>query len=113
MGSKEKAKTFLTASETPDFYSSIIDFTLTYFMAKAEKEGNASFAQELRKTREGYKEDFAKAVEIVEEVYSEVFDDEELDELTVIHTTPASKKMREHTPEIMNKILEKYALQPQ
>jgi len=110
MGSRQKARAFLTASDIPDFYASIIEFTLTYFTTKAEKEGNESFAQELKKAREGYREDFEKAVEIVEEVYSEEFNDEELDELTVIHTTPASRKIREHTPGIMKSILEKIAL---
>ena len=111
MGSRENAKSFLEASETPHIYSSIIEFALTFFMTKAEKEGNKQFAEELKRTMESYETDFANALDITEEVYCEVFDDEELNELTVIHTTPASRKLREHTPEIMKKILEKYSLQ--
>lgn len=112
MGSREKAKRFLEASETPQIYSSIIEFALTFYQAKAEKEGNKSFAEELKRTRESYMEDFSSALEITEEVYCEEFDDEELNDLTVIHTTPASRKLREHMPGIMKKILEKYSLQP-
>jgi hypothetical protein len=110
MGTKEKARKFLEVSETHAFYSTIIDYVLAYFIARAEKEGNPSFVDDLKRAKQGYTEDFEKAIEVTEEVYCEMFSDEELNDMTVMHTTPAIKRLRGLTPEIMNKVLEKYAL---
>ena len=112
MGTKEKARTFLETSEAPEHFWRIIEFTLTYFIAKAEKEGNSQFAQLLKQAREEYKEDFDKALNITEDVYCEIFDDEELDELIVMHSTTPITKLRALTPKIMDTILEKYSLLP-
>ena len=112
MGSKQKVKEFLESSETRTLYSSIVEFTLVYFASKAEKEGNQKFAEELKKTRKELDKDFSRAMEMVEEVYCEIFSDEELKELIVIHSTPASRKLRGLTSEIVNKTLEKYSLLP-
>jgi len=109
MGSKTKVKEFLEASETHQHYNSIVDFTLTFFIAKAEKEGNP-IAEELKKVKAAYQDEFAGAIEITEEVYAEIFNDEELQDLIVLHTTPAIKKLRGLTSDIMNRILKKYAL---
>jgi hypothetical protein len=110
MGSRQKAKQFLEASETHKHHSNLIDYTLTYFIKKAEKEGRSQFAADLRRTKEDYKEDFNKALEITEEVYCEIFSDEELDDLMMLHSNPAIKKLRDLTSGIMNKVLEKYSL---
>ena len=110
MGAKEKARKFLEVSDTHAFYSTVIEYVLAYFIARAEKEGNQSFADELKRAKQGYAEDFEKAIEVTEEVYCEMFSDEELDDMTVMHTTPAIKRLRGLTPEIMNKVLEKYSL---
>jgi hypothetical protein len=110
MASKEKARRFLEESETHKHYSEIIDHTLAYFIARAERDGNSQFAADLRQAKGGYKEDFDKAIEVTEEVYCEIFDDEELNDLTVLHSNPAIKKLRGLTSEIMNKVLEKYLL---
>lgn len=109
MGSREKVARFLEASEAHQHYESIVEMALGYLVAKAEKEGREQFAADLRTEREGYKEEFAKAVAVTEEVYSEVFTDEELDDLIVLHSNPAIKKSRLLTSEIMNKILEKWS----
>ena len=109
MGSKERAKQFLAVSETHKHYSNIVDYTLTYFIAKAEKEGN-QIADDLKKLKDTYQTEFEKAIEITEDVYCEIFSDEELDELTVLHSTPSLIKLRGLTSEIMNKVLEKYSL---
>ncbi|MCP4647969.1 MAG: hypothetical protein GY852_09610 [bacterium] len=110
MGSKEKARTFLEASEAPEHFWSIIEFTLTYFIARAEREGNSQFAEQLKRARDDYKEDFNKALTITEDVYCEIFNDEELEELIVMHATTPITKLRALTPKIMNTILEKYSL---
>ena len=112
MGSKQKAQAFLETSDTPEYFWSIIEFTLTYFIAKAEKEGNKSFAEELRQAKADYRNDFNKALNITEDVYCEIFNDEELDELIVMHSTTPIKKLRDLTPKIMDTILEKYSLLP-
>jgi glutaredoxin 2 len=56
-----------------------------------------------------YKEDFANAVALTEEVFSDIFDDEELDNLIVLHSNPAIKKMRGLNSEIVGKVLRKYS----
>ena len=89
MGTKEKARRFLDVSETHALYSNIIDYVLTYFTARAEKEGNQPFLDDLKRAKQGYTEDFEKAIEITEEVYCEMFSDEELNDMIVMHTTPA------------------------
>ena len=108
MASREKARRFLEESESHQHYSSIVEYALAYFTAKAEKEGNARFAADLRKARGEYHEEFQQAIEITEQVYAEIFSDEELDDLIVLHSNPALKKARALTADIMNQILEKY-----
>jgi hypothetical protein len=108
MGSRQKARRFLEESDSHQHYSSIVEYSLTYFIHKAEKEGNARFADDLRKAKEEYHEEFRKAVEITEQVYCDTFTDEELDNLIVLHSNPALKKARALTADIMSKILEKY-----
>lgn len=108
MASREKTRRFLEESESHKHYSSIVEYTLTYFITKAEKEGNTRFAADLRKAKEGYHEEFKKGIELTEQVYSELFTDEELDDLIVLHGNPAIKKSRALAAEIFQKILEKY-----
>ncbi len=107
MASREKARRFLEESESHKHYSSIVEYTLTYFIAKAEKEGNARFAADLRKAKEEYHEDFRRGVELTEQVYSEIFSDDELDDLIVLHSNPALKKSRALTSDIFHAILER------
>lgn len=109
MGTREKAKRFLQTSETLQMYSEIVDYALMYFIARAEKEKNRGFADELKRAKETYREDFRSALEITEEVYCEIFSDEELKELIVIHSTPAMEKLRGLAPKIMGKFFEKYS----
>lgn len=108
MASKEKTRQFIEASDSHKHYSEIIDYTLTYFIHKAEREGNTRFAEDLKKAKEEYEEEFIKGIEVTEAVYSEIFSDEELDNLIILHSNPALKKARDLTGEIMNQILEKY-----
>lgn len=110
MGSKEKAKRLLEVSDAHKHYSSIIDYALAYFIAKADKEGKP-VAEDLKRMKAEYDEHFAAAIGVTEEVYSEIFSDEELDELIVLHTNPAIDKLRGLGSEIFNRVLEKYALQ--
>lgn len=110
MASREKARQFLEESEAHKHYSNIVECALTYFIAKAEKEGNARFAADLRKTKEGYHEEFLKGVEITVEVYAEMFTDDELDDLIILHSNPALRKARALTSEIFNTVVEHYAL---
>ena len=107
MASKEMVRRFLEESETHKHYSTTVEYTLTYFIAKAEKEGNTRFAFDLRKAKETYHDEFRKAIEITEQVYAEAFTDEELNDLIVLHNNPAIKKLRTLGPDIINKILEK------
>jgi hypothetical protein len=109
MGSKEKVRQFLEESEAHRHYEGIVDYALTYLIAKAEKEGRGQFAVDLLQMKGEYKEDFANAVAMTEDVFCDVFDDEELDNLIVLHSNPAIKKMRRLNSEIMGRILRKYS----
>jgi glutaredoxin 2 len=109
MGSREKVRQFLEESEAHRHYEGIVDYALTYLVAKAEKEGKTQFAADLNQMKGEYKEDFAKAVALTEEVFSDIFDDEELDNLIVLHSNPAIKKMRGLNSEIVGKVLRKYS----
>ncbi len=108
MASRQKARQFLEESDAYQHYASIVEYTLTYFIHKAEREGNARFAVDLRKAKEEYHQEFQGGVDISEEVYSEMFTDEELDNLIILHGNPALKKARALTADIMHRILERY-----
>ena len=109
MASRERTKRFLEVSDSHKHYSEIVEYTLTYFITKAEREGATRFAEDLRREKEEYKEDFNKAFEVTEAVHCEMFTDEELDDLTVLHSNPSLKKARDAAGDIMSKILEKYS----
>lgn len=108
MASREKAREFLEVLDAHNHYSSILECALTYFIAVADKEGNTRFAADLRKAKEEYHEEFQRGVEITEQVYAEMFTDEELNDLIVLNSNPAIKKSRALTVDIMNRILEKH-----
>lgn len=110
MASREKVRQFLDESEAHKHYSNIVECALTYFIAKAEKAGNARFANDLREAKRGYHEEFQKGVELTEEVYAQTFTDEELDDLIILHLNPALQKARALTSDIFNSIIEHYAL---
>jgi hypothetical protein len=109
MASRERTKKFLEASDSHKHYSEIVDYTLTYFISKAEREGSTRFAEDLKRAKEQYKEEFNEAFEVTEAVHCEMFTDEELDDLILLHSNPALKKARDAAGDIMNKILEKYS----
>jgi hypothetical protein len=109
MASREKARRFLEASDSHKHYSEIVEYTLTFFITKAEGEGKTRFADDLREAKEEYGEDFNRAIEATEAVYCEMFTDEDLDNLIVLHSNPSLTKARDLTGSIMNKILEKYS----
>lgn len=106
MASREMTRRFLEESEAHKHYSSIVEYTLTYFIAKAEKEGNTRLAADLREAKGGYHEDFRKGVEVTEQVYADLFTDEELNDLIVLHSNPALKKSHALASDIFNAILE-------
>lgn len=108
MASREKARRFLEESDSHAHYASIVEYTFTYFIAKAEKEGNTRLADDLKKMKGEYAAEFSHGIEMTEEVYCEVFTDEELDDLIVLLSNPAMKKARSLTSEIFNKILKKH-----
>ena len=107
MTSKQKARQFLEITGLREQYSSLIELVLTYFIAKAEKEGSP-FAGDLKKLKDGYKKEFEDVQEIAAEAIGEVLSDDELDELIVLHSTPALNKLRGLAPEIMGRILKGY-----
>jgi hypothetical protein len=109
MGSKQKVRQLLETSEAHEHYSKVVEHALTFFIAKAEKTGGP-FVDELKKLRAEYKDEFAQAFEVTEEVYCEIFTDEEMDELILIHSNAALQKLRGLTSEIFNKALGKFAL---
>jgi hypothetical protein len=109
MASREKARKFLEASDSYKHYSEIVEYTLTFFITKAEGEGNTRFADDLRKAKEEYQEHFDRAIEATEAVYCEVFDDEDLDNLIVLHSNPSLTKARDLAGTIVNKILARYS----
>ena len=109
MASREKARQFLKASDSHRHYSQIIDLALTYFITKAEKQGNARFAEDLKHAKAEYGKDFNQAIEITESVYSEMFSDDELDNLIILLSNPAMSKARDTAADIVGKILDKYS----
>lgn len=109
MGSRQKVRKFLEESEAHRHYEGIVDYALTYLIAKAEKEGRSQFASDLSQMKGEYKEDFAHAVALTEEVFADLFTDEDLDNLIVLHSNPATKKLRELNSEIVGRILRKYS----
>lgn len=111
MASKEKARRYLQKSDSHEHYSSIVEYALTYFIAKARKEGNNRFAADLEQARDEYHDHFRWALELTEQVYAERFTDEELDDLIVLQSNPAMRKARALTAEIFNDVLEKYQQQ--
>lgn len=108
MSSAEKARRFIEESESHKHYSSIVEYTLTYFIAKAKRDGNAHFAADLENAKAEYHEQFQSALQLAEDVHAELFTDEELDDLIVLHSNPALKKARALTADIFNEMLEKY-----
>ncbi len=110
MASREKARQFLEESGAHQHYSNIVECALTYFIAKAEKEGNARFAADLRKAKQGYHNEFRKGVELTEAVYAETFTDDELDDLIILHSNPALQKARALTSDIFDAIIAHYSL---
>jgi len=107
MASKEKVRRFLEESEIHRHYSSIVECTLTYFMSKAEKEGNTRLADDLRKAMQGSPAEFNAGIEITEQIYTDLFTDDELDELIVLNSNPTLKKARSLTSDIFNSTLNK------
>ncbi len=107
MTSKEKVRQFLEEAEIHKHYSSIVGCTLTYFISKAEKQGNTRFADDLRKAMQGSPAEFNAGIELTEQVYAELFTDEELDELIVLNSNPTLKKARALTSDIFNSTLKK------
>ena len=109
MASKEKARQFLQASDSHRHYSQIVDLALTYFITKAEKQGNTRFAEDLRKAKDEYGKDFNQAIEVTESVYCEMFSDDDLDNLIILLSNPAMSKARDTAADIVGAILEKYS----
>lgn len=107
MGSKQKAKQFLETSRTHEHYSTIIEEALKFFIAKAETE-NKEFADYLRKMQTDYKEQFKEAIDVTEQVYADIFTDDELDELIVMHQNPTLLKLRGLTADISDRTIENY-----
>jgi len=108
MLSPEKARRFIEESESHKHYSSIVNYTLTYFIARAKRDGNERFAADLEKAREDYHEQFQSALQLAEDVHAQLLTDEELDDLIVFHSNPALKKARALTTGIFNEMLEKH-----
>ena len=107
MGSRQKAKEFLEMSRTHEHYSTIIDYALKFFILRAEQE-NSPCADYLKEIQEDYHEQLANAIEVTEGVYSEIFSDDELEELIVMHQNPVMEKLRGLTADISNKTIEEY-----
>jgi hypothetical protein len=53
-------------------------------------------------------DDFTDALQITEQVYCDIFSDDELQEMIVMHSTPALEKLRGLTPKIMDRFFENY-----
>ena len=105
MGSKVKAKQLLEASDAHKHYSQIVEYALAYFITKSEKEADP-VADKLKGLKGEYSQEFERAIEVTEDVYSEIFSDEEMDELIVLHTNPAMEKLRGLTGDIFNRVLQ-------
>jgi len=108
MTSKQKAIQFLNVTGINEQYSTLIELVLTYFIAKAENEGS-SFADDLKGLKAGYRQEFEEVQGIAAEAIAEVFSDDDLDELIVLHSTPALNKLRGLAPGIMDRILEGFS----
>ena len=106
MASTDKVRQFLQDSEAHAHYGSIVEFTLSYFIQRAKRDGNARFAADLERARSEYHNEFAQAVAITEHVYADLFTDEELDDLIILHANPALKKARAMMADLLRTILE-------
>jgi uncharacterized membrane protein len=107
MATKEMARRFIQEADVYKQYSSIVEYVLSVFIARAEKEGNTRFATDLRDAQATYHPDFKKAMEITEQVYAETFTDEELNDLIVLNNNPAIRKSRALGADLVNEIFEK------
>jgi len=107
MTSREKVRKFLEQAEIHKHYSSIVACTLTYFISKAEKEGNTRLVEDLRKAMQSSPEEFNAGIELTEQIYADMFTDDELDELIVLNSNPTLKKARSLTSDIFNSTLDK------
>jgi hypothetical protein len=107
MTSKEKVQRFLDVTGIKGMYSSVIEYSLTYFIAKAESEGDP-LADGLKKIKGGFRQELEDVgvEDVAAEVIAGVFSDDELDELIVLHSTPALNRLHGLAPEIMGRILE-------
>lgn len=107
MTSKEKALRFLDVTGIKEMYSSVIEYALTYYIAKAESEADP-LADILKKIKDGFRQELedVEVEDIAAEVIAGVFSDDELDELIVLHSTPAINRLQGLAPEIMSRILE-------
>jgi hypothetical protein len=110
MTSKQKAKQFLEVSSIAKHTSSQIGYALIYLIARAEN-GGSPLANDLRDLKEEYQDELEGVLDITVEVVSEVFTDDELDELIVLHSNPTLDKLRGLTPEIIQRVLEKFSKQ--
>ena len=108
MASKEKVRQFLKDSDSHAHYSSIVECALTYFIHKAKSEGNLRFAADLERAKSEYHNEFAQAVAITEHAYADMFTDEELDNLILLHANPALKKARATTVDLFHSILQQF-----
>ncbi len=108
MGSQQKAKEFLEISRTHEHYSSIIENSMMFFIASAEQE-NKEAAEYLKKLKVDYQTQFTDAIGVTEQVYAEIFTDDELEELIVMHKNPVLERLRGLTDEISQRTIDKYA----
>jgi broad-specificity NMP kinase len=108
MASTEKVRQFLQDSDSHAHYSSIVECALTYFIHKAKREGNTRFAADLERAKSEYRAEFAQAVAITEHAYADLFTDEELDDLIILHANPALKKARATTVDLFHTILDQF-----
>lgn len=108
MASTEKVRQFLQDSEAHAHYASIVEFALAYFIHKANRDENTRFAADLERARSEYHDEFAHAIAITEHVYADLFTDEELDDLIILHANPALKKARAMTADLLRTILEQF-----
>ena len=108
MASTEKVRQFLKDSDSHAHYSNIVECALVYFIHKARNEGNTRFAADLERAKSEYHDEFARAFAITEQVYADLFSDEELDDLIILHSNPALKKARDMTVNLFHTILDQF-----
>ncbi|MCK4781319.1 DUF2059 domain-containing protein [Candidatus Parcubacteria bacterium] len=94
----EKVKKFLEVSESRKQYVLIVEHMITQIRTEIGNE------EVLDKFSEVMNAVGVKIMDAIEKIYADLFSDEEIDELILLHSSPMAIRSRELQPKILEKI---------